>query len=103
MAYIVITTTDKKEEAELIAESLLKKRLAACVQIMRINSMYWWKGNIEKANEYLCFIKTKENLYKEVEEHIKNMHSYTVPEIIALKVEKGIPSYLEWLKSETKE
>ncbi len=100
----VITTTESKEEAERIAQALLERRLAGCVQVIGpIESIYWWKGRIERSGEYICFIKTKARLYEELERVIKDLHSYEVPEIIALPITRGNPSYLDWLKEETKE
>ncbi len=102
MEYIhVLTTTDKKEEAERIAASLVEKRLAACVQISGpIASIYRWKGTVERANEWQCWIKSKAILYKEIEETIKSVHPYEVPEIIAMPICAGSRDYLEWLGSE---
>ncbi len=105
MEYImIITTTDNLELAEKIAEELLKERSAACIQIIGpMRSRYIWHDKIEASDEYLIFIKTKKSLYKEVEEKIKNLHSYTVPEIIALPVIEGIESYLRWIDEVVKE
>jgi len=97
----IITTTEKKEDAEKIAMTLVEKRLAACVQIAGpITSLYRWKGNIEIAQEWQCWIKSKEVLYKEIEKAIKSVHPYEVPEIIAMPIVAGSPDYLEWLESE---
>ena len=97
----IITTTEKKEDAEKIAMALVEKRLAACVQIAGpITSLYRWKGNIEKAQEWQCWIKSKEVLYKEIEKAIKSVHPYEVPEIIAMPIIAGSRDYLEWLESE---
>jgi len=97
----VVTTIDKKEDAERIAAYLVAKRLAACVQIAGpITSVYQWKGNIERANEWQCWIKSKDTLYKEIERTIKSLHPYEVPEIIAMPICTGSRDYLEWLGSE---
>ena len=97
----VVTTTDKKEDAEKIALALVEKRLAACVQITGpVISLYRWKGNIERAEEWQCWIKSKEVLYKEIEKTIKSNHPYEVPEIIAIPIVAGSGEYLEWLESE---
>jgi len=97
----IITTTEKKEDAEKIAMTLVEKRLAACVQIAGpITSLYRWKGNIEIAQEWQCWIKSKEVLYKEIEKAIKSVHPYEVPEIIAMPIVAGSRDYLEWLESE---
>jgi len=97
----VMTTTDKKEDAERIATYLVEKRLAACVQIAGpITSFYRWKGNMERTQEWQCWIKSKEVLYKEIEKAIKSVHPYEVPEIIAMPIIAGSRDYLEWLESE---
>ena len=99
----VITTTEKKEDAEKIAKALVEKRLAGCVQIVGPTlSTYWWKNNIETAEEWLCFIKSKGDLYDELEKEIKKIHPYETPEIIALPVVAGSKDYLEWLNNELK-
>lgn len=95
----VITTTETAEEAERIAQDLLEKRLAACIQIVGpITSRYWWKGKQETAQEWQCIAKTTAEHYREVEETIRTLHSYDVPEIIALPILKALPAYLDWLR-----
>ena len=98
-AYIqVTTTTETKEQAEQIAQHLVESRLAACVQINGpITSIYRWKGKVETANEWLCLIKTREELFEKVEAAIKKMHSYEIPEIIAMPIVKCSKEYLIWL------
>ena len=99
----VFTTTEKKIEAEAIARILLEKRLAGCVQIVGpILSRYRWKGEIETAEEWLCLIKTKKNLYQEMEKEIKKVHKYETPEVIALSITSGSIDYLGWLGKELK-
>ena len=94
----IITTTDTKELAKQIAETLVEKKIAACVQISGpIISTYEWKGKIENAEEWYCVIKTRKNLYKKVEESIKVLHPYDVPEIIALPILEGNQAYLDWI------
>ena len=102
-SYIQIsTTTETKEQAQKIARSLVEKRLAACVQISGpIESTYRWKGKIETANEWLCLIKTRDDLFDKVEAAIKKLHSYETPEIIAVPIVKGSKEYLNWLDDET--
>jgi len=97
----VLTTVESYEDAEKIAQALLNKRLAACIQIIGpITSLYWWEEKIEKATEYLLLIKTKKNLYKKLEKAIIEVHHYKVPEIIANPVTGGNPEYLKWLDQE---
>ena len=97
----VTTTTETKEDALKIAQAVLEKRLAACVQLVGpITSMYWWQGNIETAEEWLCVLKSKKETYKELEWAIRQIHPYDVPEILATSVVVADPDYLEWLDSE---
>ncbi|MFQ6068653.1 MAG: divalent-cation tolerance protein CutA [Candidatus Bathyarchaeia archaeon] len=97
----IITTTDTKESAEKIADMLVKNRLAACVQIIGpIASVYWWKGKIEKFAEWLCIIKTRRDLYKDIESSIRRKHTYEIPEILAVPVIEGNESYILWLSKE---
>lgn len=99
----VITTTGSKEEAEKISQAVVEKRLAGCAQVLGpIVSTYWWKGKIEKAEEWLCLIKSRTDLYQELESLIREVHSYEVPEILAMPIAKGSKSYLDWLRSELK-
>ena len=101
-SYIQITTTtDKKEVAERIAFRLVEEKIAACVQIVGpITSIYRWKGTIERAEEWQCIIKSREDLYKDIEHAIKSVHPYEVPEIIAIPIVAGSGAYLEWLRGE---
>ena len=97
----VITAIAKREDAEKIANAMVEKRLAACVQIVGpIISTYWWKGNIERKEEWLCIIKSKKDLYDELEKAIKVIHPYETPEIFALSVVAGSKEYLKWLSRE---
>lgn len=99
----VFTTTEKKGDAENIAKVLVEKRLAGCIQIVGpIVSTYWWKDNVETAEEWLCFIKSKKTLYDELEKAIKGIHPYETPEIIAMPIVSGSKDYLGWLSNELK-
>ena len=97
----VITSTRNKKDAEKIAAELIRMKLAACTQILGpVNSSYWWNGNIETANEWICVIKSKRSLYSQIERVIKKLHPYQVPEILALPVVEGSKDYLKWLDDE---
>jgi periplasmic divalent cation tolerance protein len=97
----VLTTTETKEQAEKIAEALVDRRMAGCVQIIGpITSIYHWKGTREKAEEWLCLIKTKAKLHREVEKTIEKMHTYETPEIISVPIVSGSKKYLQWLDEE---
>jgi periplasmic divalent cation tolerance protein len=94
----VVTTTDSKDEAKRIAQALVERRLAACVQVIGpISCTYRWEGQIETAEEWLCLIKTRQDRYEELETAITELHSYDVPEILATPVVAGNEGYLEWL------
>ncbi|GAB6275099.1 MAG: divalent-cation tolerance protein CutA [Peptococcaceae bacterium] len=95
----VITTTEKKDTAEEIAQKVVAKKLAACVQVVGpIISTYWWQNKIEKSEEWLCLIKTKKELYNELESTIIKIHPYEIPEVIALPIVTGNKDYLKWLE-----
>ena len=97
----VITTTETKASAQAIAHALVEKRLAACVQIIGpITSTYRWQGEIETAEEWMCLIKSRRDLYEALEEAIREVHPYDVPEILAVPVVAGSKDYLEWLNGE---
>jgi periplasmic divalent cation tolerance protein len=99
----ITTTTDNHLLALQIAEQLVEKKLAACVQISApITSVYEWKGKVEQTREWACVIKTRTELYPQVEEEIKTIHSYEVPEIIAVPVAAGSKAYLDWMADVTK-
>ena len=94
----ILTTVPNKKIAEKIARMLVEKRLAACVQIIGpIASVYRWKGKSERAREYLLIAKTRSSLYPKIEKAIRALHSYKVPEIIAVPITRGLPPYLRWL------
>lgn len=100
--YIIITTTfDNKDELDKVSKILLEDRLVSCCQVYNIESSYWWKDSIVDANEYLLKMKTKKELYKEVERIILENHSYEVPEIITYNIEDGYSKYLNWIDKET--
>lgn len=94
----VITTTETRDEADRIARVLVEGGLAPCVQIVGpITSTYSWQGRIETAAEWQCLIKTRDDLFEEVERSIKSVHSYETPEIIALPISAGSREYLDWM------
>ena len=98
---LVLSTASSRKEALKIAEILLTKRLAACVNIVpSIISLYWWKGRREKASEVLLLIKSKKSAFKELEKTLRKAHSYEVPEIVALPITAGSAPYLKWMLKE---
>ncbi len=94
----ILTTTDGKANADVLARTLVERKLAACVQVVGpIESTYRWKGKMETAAEWLCVIKTRSTLYEKVEQTIRENHPYEVPEIVALPIVQGSQSYLDWI------
>ncbi len=97
--YLFIVTVPNIEEANKIAVTLVESRLAACVNIIKdISSVYRWKGEIQEDNEHLLLIKTTEDKSESLIQKIKEIHSYSEPECIGFKVEKGSQKYLNWIK-----
>ena len=95
----VFMTAPTRDEARRLAELLIEKRLAACVQIIpEMESVYRWKGNIEHANEVLLIAKTLQAKFAELEQEIRSAHSYDTPEIVALTLTAGSHPYLDWLQ-----
>jgi periplasmic divalent cation tolerance protein len=98
----IITTIDNKERAEYIGKQLVRDRLASSVQIAGpIKSIYWWKGNIEESEEWQCIIKSKKSHYRKIEEAIKSLHHYELPEIIAIDIDTALTGYAKWVDEET--
>ena len=99
---VVFITTSSYDEARKIASALVVQRKAACVNIVpKVNSLFRWKGKIEEAEERLMVVKTRAELFTDVVSTVKSIHSYEVPEIIALPIIEGNADYLAWLKEET--
>lgn len=97
----VVTTTNSREDADRIARALVEQRVAGCVQILGpISSTYRWQGEIETAQEWLCLIKSRRDRYPDLEQAIRELHSYDVPEILATPVVAGSAAYLQWLADE---
>jgi periplasmic divalent cation tolerance protein len=95
---VVLITTSSEEEAHKIAELLVNRRKAACVNIVpRVDSLFWWEDKLDSARESLLLVKTKASLFPEIVELVKRTHSYEVPEIIALPIIAGSEDYLKWL------
>jgi len=97
----VLTTCAAEDEAERLGTQLVKKQLAACAQIHRIHSIYSWKGQIHKDPEFRLMIKTRDDLYHQVETFIRETHEYELPQIVRLPLDGGLPQYLEWIDENT--
>ena len=97
---LVLVTTANKQEAEKIANHLLNDKLIACANIFGpVTSLFQWSGNVNHAEEYLMFMKSKKDLFERLTEAVKRIHSYEVPEILAFQVTDGSRTYLDWLQS----
>ena len=94
---MIIVTTDSKESAKKIAGLLVERRLAACVQLLPIESVYVWEGKVCDSEEILLLIKSKAALFDELARAVKENHEYEVPEIIQLPIVSGLPEYLKWI------
>lgn len=101
--YLLVLVTCPKKSAEKIAREVLKLRLAACVNILgTVRSRYWWKGKLDSADESLLLVKTRTELFDELERAIRRIHPYEVPEIVGFHVERGSKPYVDWIMKETK-
>jgi len=99
---IVLTTVGSVDEARRIADALLDRKLAACVNIVpKIVSIYRWKGKVEEAEEWILLIKTASG-FEPVRDAILEMHSYELPECMSISIEDGSPEYLKWLADSAK-
>jgi len=95
---IVLSTAGSHEEARKIAQALVERRLAACVNIVPgVESVYRWQGKVESAAEWLLVIKTMAGVFARLREALKELHSYDVPECVMLAVEDGDAAYLQWI------
>ncbi|MDD5592913.1 MAG: divalent-cation tolerance protein CutA [Candidatus Omnitrophica bacterium] len=103
MNTIIFVTASHKKEAEKIASALIKAKLAACVNIIQgVHSLFRWRGKIDRAREILLIIKTRKTLLSWVIKKVKSLHSYSVPEVIALPIIAGNKEYLKWLNDSTR-
>jgi periplasmic divalent cation tolerance protein len=101
-AIVVLTSAPDRAVARKIADMLVERRLAACVNILaECTSVYRWKGVVESAGEVPLLIKTRADIYDDVEAAIRELHPYELPEIIALPVAQGSADYLDWVNAQT--
>jgi periplasmic divalent cation tolerance protein len=97
---LVLTTAGSESEAHKIAHALVERRLAACVNIVpRVQSVYRWEGKVEQAEEFLLVIKTAKLKEVQVRAAIRELHSYELPECIAISIESGSSDYLQWMEN----
>jgi periplasmic divalent cation tolerance protein len=103
MAIVVFVTCANKNQANKIAQALIKQKLAACVNLVNpVNSLFWWQKKVDSSKEVLLIIKTKKKLFGKLEKLVKSLHSYEVPEIIALPIIMGNKKYLDWINDSTR-
>jgi len=100
---IITTTTDTKDNANIITESLLKKHLVACVQYISIESSYSWQGKIVYSTELQLQLKTKTSCFNKIKDEIEKLHTYEVPEIVMMPLLDANESYLKWINDVTYE
>jgi len=99
---LVLTNLPDRAAAESLADALITEQLAACVNILApCRSVYRWQGSVQHDEEHPMLIKTTEERYAALEEAIRTRHPYEVPEIVAVRIERGLGAYLEWLAAET--
>jgi periplasmic divalent cation tolerance protein len=100
---LVYMTAGSMDEARTIGKELVSNRLAACVNIIdNMNSLYWWKGEIQDDREAVLIAKTKESLVPELIDKVKSIHSYECPCIVTFPIKEGNPPFLEWIAAETR-
>ena len=100
-AAVVLTTVGTRDDARRLARSLVEARLAACVQVVPIESTYRWQGDVVEEGEVLLLVKTREDRYEALERAILAQHPYETPEVVMLPVRAGLPAYLSWLDGVT--
>jgi periplasmic divalent cation tolerance protein len=100
---IAYTTFPQKALAKKLAKVLIAENLIACANIFKLDSVYTWKSKLEETIEYGAFMKTRKELYGEVEKRILELHPYDCPEIIQIPISEGNSKYLSWIKNETKQ
>lgn len=99
---VVLVTASSQKEAETIAGSLIETQLAACVNLLPMHSIYTWQGKIHSESEWQLIIKTDLSLFSQLEKKIRELHSYEVPEIIAVPILAGSQPYLQWISDNVK-
>jgi len=98
---ILYTTLPSEQSAHELALALVSERLAACAHIHAIASIYRWKGEVTRDAEWAVLLKTREDLYDRAAARIRELHTYEVPEIIAVPITRGLPEYLAWIDAAT--
>lgn len=103
-AYVVVSTTvEREDEANRLAEAVIEARLAACVQILPVRSVYRWQNKVERAAEALLQMKTRSECVQPLMQFVRDRHAYDVPELTVTKIEAGSEDYLGWISEETQQ
>ena len=103
MNIVIFITAKDYDQAAKISQHLVDQKLIACANILNgVKSLFWWEGKVDEANEVLLILKTRKSLFKKIEKAVKALHSYEVPEIIALPIIEGHKPYLKWVNESTK-
>ena len=101
---VVITTCDKRQDADMLASGIVEKKLAACAQVSGpITSYYWWEGSLEQAQEWQVKIKTTLSKYGQVEEFIKTSHPYDLPQVVGFPAERASNEFSQWVAEITEQ
>ncbi|WP_380284464.1 divalent-cation tolerance protein CutA [Kitasatospora purpeofusca] len=98
---VMTTTHDDEAKARTLAADVVRARLAACAQVYRIQSVYWWEGEVQDAAEWRIDFKTRTELAAALTDFVNERHDYDTPEVIAVPVVAGSPAYLDWVRAET--
>jgi periplasmic divalent cation tolerance protein len=101
MLRVVMTTVESLKQAEELSDKILRRRLASCVSMFPLTSKYWWKGEINRAEEIILLIKTHQELVKELLNFLRAEHPYEVPEILVIPIEIANEDYLRWVEDVT--
>lgn len=99
---LVFVTTSSRKEAMTIARALVKEKQAACVNVLpSVTSIFRWQEKVQRSREMLMLIKTTRRRYPALQKAIRSLHSYEVPEIISIRIDRGLPLYIDWVERET--
>ena len=100
---VIFVTVGNSSDASLLAKSLVEKRLVACVNLVPgVSSWYWWEGKVNQDQEVLLMMKTSRDKFAALEKEVLRLHSYAVPEIIAIQIVEGSKNYLNWIEESLK-
>jgi periplasmic divalent cation tolerance protein len=100
---VIFVTVESQEQARRIADALLREKLVACANIVKgVESFFWWQGKVDRSDELMLVMKSREELVEDIVRLVKGNHSYEVPEVVALRIIGGNPDYLRWIDESVK-